>query len=143
MELLCRKHGVNPSAITPEAMEVLTAYSWPGNGREVRNVIESAMICCGDTISVMDLPIKIRQSQKPSQETFPRTDEATSAAPCNSSDSVDYRISSSFSQSEVHLIKTTLDKYKDIALTCKALGVSRTTFYRKCNAHGITPSKYT
>ena len=143
MELLCRKHGVNPSAITPEAMKVLTAYSWPGNGREVRNVIESAMICCGDTISVQDLPIKIRNSEKPPQVTLPRSDVTTAADLGNSSDSVDYRISSSFSQSEVHLIKTTLDKYKDIALTCKALGVSRTTFYRKCNAHGITPSNYT
>lgn len=143
MELLCRKHGVNPSSITPEAMEALTGYSWPGNGREVRNVIESAMICCGDTISVKDLPIKIRQSQKADQETSTRTDETASAASSESSDSVDYRIRSSFSHSEIQLIKTTLDRYKDIALTCKALGVSRTTFYRKCNVHGITPSKYT
>ncbi|MDD2736803.1 MAG: sigma-54-dependent Fis family transcriptional regulator [Desulfuromonadaceae bacterium] len=143
MELLCQKHGVNPSFITPEAMKALTGYSWPGNGREVRNVIESAMICCGDTISVQDLPIKIRQSQKANQQTLPQTDEAASAASSEGSDSVDYRISSSFSHSEVQLIKTTLDKYKDIALTCKALGVSRTTFYRKCNVHGITPSKYT
>ena len=143
MESLCQKHGVKPSTITPEAMELLTGYSWPGNGREVRNVIESAMICGGDTISDQDLPINIKHSQKPPPETLPRTDEDQAAAPGNSSGSVDYRISSNFSQREVHLIKTTLEKYRDIALTCRALGVSRTTFYRKCKAHGITPSDYT
>jgi len=142
MKLLCRKHGLTPSDITPEAMEALTAYSWPGNGREIRNIIESAMICCGDTISVQDLPLKIRTSQTPPQKTLTQTGTDTSAPPRNSSDAVDYRIRSSFSQNELHLIKTTLDKYKDIALTCKALGVSRTTFYRKCSAHGITPSNY-
>lgn len=142
MKSLCQKHGVNPSTITPEAMEVLSAYSWPGNGREIRNVIESAMICCGDTISVQDLPIKIRNSQQPTQDTLPRTDVITTLAPGNSSEAVDYRIRSSFSQNEVQLIKTTLEKYKNIALSCKALGVSRTTFYRKCSMHGITPSNY-
>jgi transcriptional regulator of acetoin/glycerol metabolism len=136
MESLCRKHGVKPSAITPEAMELLAGYSWPGNGREIRNVIESAMICGGETISVQDLPQNIRQSQKPSQET------SRAAAPDNGSDAIDYRISSNFSQREVHLIKTTLEKYKDIPRTCKALGVSRTTFYRKCKAHGLTPGDY-
>ena len=141
MESLCQKHGVKPSAITPEAMELLTGYSWPGNGREVRNVIESAMICGGETISEQDLPVNIKHSQK-QQETLAREDEASVAAPGNSSGSVDYRISSNFSQREVHLIKTTLEKYKDIAQTCKALGVSRTTFYRKCKTHGVTPSDY-
>jgi sigma-54 dependent transcriptional regulator, acetoin dehydrogenase operon transcriptional activator AcoR len=47
MVSLCRKHDMNPAIITPEAMELLTGYSWPGNRREVRNVLESAMICGG------------------------------------------------------------------------------------------------
>ena len=142
MESLCRKHSVKPSAITPEAMELLTGYSWPGNGREVRNVIESAMICGGDTISDQDLPINIKHSQKQPSETLPRTDKDQSAAPGNSSGSVDYRINANISQREVHLIITTLEKYKDIAHACEALGVSRATFYRKCKAHGITPGDY-
>lgn len=142
MESLCRKHCVKPSTITPEAMELLMGYSWPGNGREIRNVIESAMICGGDTISVQDLPINIKHSQKPPQETLTTTGENLTTAPGNSRDSVDYRINSNISQREVHLIITTLEKYKDIPLACGALGVSRATFYRKCKAHGVTPSDY-
>ena len=144
MQTLCKKHGIRPSTILPEAMELLTGYGWPGNVREVRNVIESAMICGGDTITVQDLPVSVRHAQRPPKEPPPARDQAPVAVPgtCNGSDAVDYRISSNFSQSEVHLIKTTLGTYKDIALTCKALGVSRTTFYRKCKSHGLTPSDY-
>jgi transcriptional regulator with PAS, ATPase and Fis domain len=133
---------MSPAAIAPEAMELLTGFSWPGNGREVRNVIESAMICGGDTISVQDLPINIKHSQMLPQEALAQTDENLTVTPVNGSGSVDYRINSNISQREVHLIITTLEKYKDIALACGALGVSRATFYRKCKAHGITPSNH-
>jgi DNA-binding NtrC family response regulator len=142
MMSLCRKHDMSPAAIAPEAMELLTGFSWPGNGREVRNVIESAMICGGDTISVQDLPINIKHSQMLPQEALAQTDENPTVTPVNGSGSVDYRINSNISQREVHLIITTLEKYKDIALACGALGVSRATFYRKCKAHGITPSNH-
>jgi len=143
MVSLCRKHDMNPAIITPEARELLTGYSWPGNGREIRNVIESAMICGGDSIAVEDLPMNIKYSQKEPGETSDQTEENRTAAPGCGSGSVDYRINSNFSQREVHLIVTTLEKYKDIALASEALGVSRATFYRKCKAHGVAPSDYT
>jgi transcriptional regulator of acetoin/glycerol metabolism len=100
------------------------------------------MICGGNTISVQDLPINIKHSQMSSREALAQTDENPTVSPVNGSGSVDYRINSNISQREVHLIITTLEKYKDIALACGALGVSRATFYRKCKAHGITPSDY-
>lgn len=139
---LCRKHDMQPATITPEAMELLTGYDWPGNGREIRNVIESAMICAGDVITAQDLPINIKYSQTP-QETPPHTEMNLAVATDSDSGSVDYRINANISQREAHLIITTLEKYKDITLASEALGVSRATFYRKCKAHGVTPSNYT
>ena len=38
------------------ALKVLTSYSWPGNGRELRNVVERAvMLATGDTITGADI----------------------------------------------------------------------------------------
>lgn len=142
MVSLCRKHDMAPAVIAPEAMELLTRYSWPGNGREIRNVIESALICGGGTITVQDLPMNIHYSQKPA-EAAPQETGKPGAEPGVRSDGVDYRINSNISQREVHLIITTLKKYRDIVLASEALGVSRATFYRKCKAHGVTPSDYT
>ena len=44
--------------LTPEAVQRLTVYDWPGNARELRNVIERAMIQCeSDHITLKDLSL--------------------------------------------------------------------------------------
>jgi two-component system, NtrC family, response regulator AtoC len=52
--------GVNVSDVTPKAMEALMNYSWPGNIRELRNVMERAMLFCdGPSIDLSDLPSEL------------------------------------------------------------------------------------
>jgi DNA-binding NtrC family response regulator len=49
-----------PSGFTPQALNVLERHSWPGNGRELRNVIERAsLMCTASKIRVSDLPEEI------------------------------------------------------------------------------------
>jgi len=44
--------------LTPDALAMLEAYSWPGNIRELRNVIERATLLCGDEdITPKSLPV--------------------------------------------------------------------------------------
>ena len=38
------EQGVTPPAVTPEAMTALQAYEWPGNVRQLRNVVERTII---------------------------------------------------------------------------------------------------
>ncbi|MDT8436369.1 MAG: sigma-54 dependent transcriptional regulator [Gemmatimonadota bacterium] len=53
--------GLSIEGITPEAMKALTSYSWPGNIRELENVIERAMVlCAGEKIGLDDLPTLVR-----------------------------------------------------------------------------------
>jgi DNA-binding NtrC family response regulator len=48
--------------LTPEASRLLDHYQWPGNIRELRNVIERAVVLCeGNTIRVRDLPDYMRE----------------------------------------------------------------------------------
>ena len=42
-------------------MQLLNEYSWPGNIRELRNVIESTVLLAGDTILPQHLPLKIQE----------------------------------------------------------------------------------
>ena len=52
--------GLNIQDITPKALEKLIAHEWPGNIRELRNVIERAMLFCDDpAIDVAHLPSEI------------------------------------------------------------------------------------
>ncbi len=56
--------GRNIRGMHPEAKELLLSYSWPGNIRELKNVIERAMILCAtETIAAEHLPIELREHQ--------------------------------------------------------------------------------
>jgi DNA-binding NtrC family response regulator len=49
--------GRSAPMVAPEAMDVLMAYSWPGNGRELYRAMEGALVLCeGNTIKVEHLP---------------------------------------------------------------------------------------
>jgi len=51
------RQGMNVVDVSPKAMGALQQYSWPGNIRELSNVIERAMLFCdGMTINLADLP---------------------------------------------------------------------------------------
>lgn len=56
------KMGINIENMTPAALDLLKKYSWPGNIRELRNVIERAMIFCDEaTIDVQHLPAELKE----------------------------------------------------------------------------------
>ena len=58
--------GKSLTHIEPEAVELLMAYDWPGNIRELENVIERAVILAdGPALSVDDLPQEVRQPSPP------------------------------------------------------------------------------
>jgi two-component system response regulator AtoC len=56
MEEFASKHKSRVSTITDGAMGLLLNHDWPGNIRELRNVVENAvLLCAGDRIDVDDL----------------------------------------------------------------------------------------
>jgi len=54
------RYGRAVKSFTPEALGLLRRYPWPGNLRELHNVIERSVILAkSDLIEVMDLPLEI------------------------------------------------------------------------------------
>ena len=52
--------GAGGKKLSPEALDVLMGYDWPGNIRELENVVErAATLCDSDTITPEDLPPKL------------------------------------------------------------------------------------
>jgi two-component system, NtrC family, response regulator AtoC len=60
IRLLNPRMGTNVRDIHPRAMQALLEYDWPGNIRQLRNVIERALLFCDDfAIDLQHLPSEI------------------------------------------------------------------------------------
>ena len=62
-----RGYGRRVEGFTPEAMELLMGYAWPGNTRELRNLVEALFINLApqaQTVSLTHLPEAFRQLQE-------------------------------------------------------------------------------
>ena len=64
---ICSNYGMPEKLIKLDARRLLTSYMWPGNIRELRNVIERLIILCENEISVKDIKIhtNMRNTIKP------------------------------------------------------------------------------
>ncbi len=114
-----REHGKDLT-VGPKAMSLLQGFHWPGNVRQLRTVIESAVILCrGREIQPKDLPDEVR----------------TEAAPGNS---VRLRVGMSVADAERELIRATLSEFGgNKAKAARTLGLGRKTLYRKLEEYGL------
>jgi two-component system response regulator HydG len=63
MHRLEKKHRKGIKKITPKALETLQRYAWPGNIRELENLLEQLYIFCeGDTLDIDNLPNFLKNS---------------------------------------------------------------------------------
>jgi DNA-binding NtrC family response regulator len=59
---LSARHGIEFKGISPEAMEILVNAHWPGNVRQLRNLIESMVVLApGGEIRPGDIPPEVRE----------------------------------------------------------------------------------
>ncbi len=52
---ICEEHGIAEKIFEKDALEKLMSYSWSGNIREFRNVIERLIILCSETVNKKDV----------------------------------------------------------------------------------------
>jgi len=113
LEHLRLRHGRPQAHLSPAARTRLLEYHWPGNVRQLRNVIDSAIVMSeGDEIELEDLGL--RDAGAGTMDTL-RLDHW-----------------------EKKLIREALDRCDgNIAAAAKLLGISRATAYRKLADHDI------
>jgi len=98
--------------IDPDAMRALLNYDWPGNIRELANVLERAQILADDNLITLDgLPETMQVTPPPA--------EACSTDPLN------------LSELERRTVRAALEQAKGNKVhAAKALGISRRALYR-------------
>jgi DNA-binding NtrC family response regulator len=72
LELLGRENSSPPKRLSPQALKALLAYRWPGNVRQLRNALETAMLVSGgEEIGADDLPPEVTRSVVPPSSAGP------------------------------------------------------------------------
>ena len=111
-------------AITPAALQALSHYPFPGNVRELLNLVERLVVTStGDTIDIADLP----------REVLRRAGEAPVALPESVS-----TLRKTLQKVEGQLLREALARYKTQALAAKHLGVTQSTVARKAKQYGLS-----
>ena len=65
MKLCARKHGRKITGISPASNQRLVNYNWPGNIRELRNLVERAVILCQSGTLELEIPYSQQQTATP------------------------------------------------------------------------------
>lgn len=118
------KKGKSIIGVSPQVMEVLMRHDFPGNVRELENVIEYCYVLChGRIIEFEHLPVEL-------QQTFYDVDHSISLP---NSDHPIKKIINEESQ-----IIAALRRFNgNRSLTAKALGIDRTTLWRRMKRYGL------
>ena len=117
IEEFCRRNNFKPKRIDDSVFEAFGAYGWPGNIRELRNVVERMAILAPDPITADAVPVEIRLSP---QAGAPSTLEETRA------------------QAERDLVRDALDRAGwNVAAAARALGIERTRLHKRIRALGL------
>ncbi len=109
--------------ITPAALQTLKQYSWPGNIRELRNVLLRAVLATNDEIEEKHLPAELTKNKI-------------------GSEIISFRAGTSLSEVEKTMIIETLNAVKGNKLkAAEILGITRRSLYNKLEDYHINDKK--
>lgn len=118
--VLAREAGDEHVELTTDAMERLATYGWPGNVRQLINVLRCAVALADDGVIDSDcLPpevVSVPAERSPSAPSLTTTRDAAEAA---------------------HLQATLEQHGGNVASAARSLGINRATLYRKLHRHGL------
>jgi two-component system nitrogen regulation response regulator NtrX len=122
LEEFCSRNNFKPKAIDGSAYPVLECYSWPGNARELRNVVERmAILTAGDRLTVESIPVEIRaQREAPARSSLHEAREAAERD---------------------HLLRALEATNWNVSSAARTLGVERTNLHKRIRALGISREK--
>jgi transcriptional regulator with PAS, ATPase and Fis domain len=111
------------AALSPEALQVLTRYLWPGNIRELRNLVERLLVSVRKpVVEPHDLPLYVKQ------DLMDAPSEAST-----------FYLKTAVAEAERQTLAKALEHAQgNRNMAAELVGLSRASFYRKLKEHGLT-----
>jgi two-component system, NtrC family, nitrogen regulation response regulator NtrX len=123
-----RREGGEAKAFLPEALDKLRQYSWPGNLRELKNVVERILIVApGRVISTEDIPTL--SGEPPSGEVSPHSLEGALSRSALRDAREDFE--------REFIIQKLEENDWNISRTAELIELERSNLHRKIKSYGI------
>jgi len=121
----CSFYGKPEMSIKDEALEVLVSYAWPGNIRELRNVVERLVIIADDRELGLDkIPLSLRKVPAKEDNQLPYADET------------DYRQAREDFERDFFQQRLVANGW-NISKTAQEVGLERSNLHRKIKHLGL------
>lgn len=138
VEKFNEEHGSRIRGITPEALEALEAFHWPGNIRELENAIEHSFVVeTTEQLTYFSLPEYIRKNARRT----PIIAQARPAAQIPSFENMDWEKGKEAFEREfiIHALRSNRGR---INLTAEQANIPKNTLLRKIKKYQINPKEY-
>jgi DNA-binding NtrC family response regulator len=123
------QNGWKAAAFSAAALEALQEYAWPGNIRELRNVVERLLLLAGGEVGAEDVRLAL-----PVSHATAKTVATASGAEGDANGPLAQRVLA-FERAQV---LAELERHgRQITQSAKALGLERSHLYKKCQQLGI------
>lgn len=123
---VCAQNGWKPAVIAADAMDALKQYAWPGNIRELRNVVERLLLLADGAVKAQTVALALPALR------------AAAAKPAPAHEAEDGPLAARVAAYERAAVLAELDRYgRNVSQTARALGLERSHFYKKCQQLGI------
>jgi transcriptional regulator with PAS, ATPase and Fis domain len=121
---VAERHGRPMKEFEPDVLAALREHSWPGNIRELRNLVESLVVLMGrrNTVTMRDLPQEFLSSLGAGQSTN------TGSEP----------VLTKLEGAELDAVKTTIYACRgNLTQAAEKLGIAKSTLYQKIKEYGL------
>jgi two-component system, NtrC family, response regulator len=146
VDKICQRMGMAPKELSPDFMDALLLYDWPGNVREMVNAIETAVAsaCHHHKLFTRHLPDAIRLHVV--RRTLPRNSQALNTMAIrpfvNSREKIpslkEYRKVAAANAEKEYLRTLLLQTRNDIQAALQVSKLSRSRFYELLKEHNLT-----
>jgi len=138
LRVFCRKTGKRISGFTPEALEELVKHDWPGNVRQLKNVVERLVIMADQgVVDLLDMTNSLQTRRGPAHNEIPTTlGELKSLKR-------DLVKDTSASIEKAFLVRALRAASGNITHAASKVGMQRSNFSALMKKHSISPADFT
>ena len=135
-EDISRRSGLAHKSLRPDALDLLARHAWPGNIRELRNVLEQATLMTDDpSLGAAHFVSLLGTAGTETRTPAPAPEPPASRLPPAPADDADMPLPQAVAELEARLIRRALQRTGGNKLAAaKLLGISRATLYQKLPA---------